>query len=157
MTFFSRVPVSSQLVRLSEAVATRCSPSARNEKGHVTMDSFRHMFKAIKNLNLRSFSASDNTVDTQFRYAYVSASLHDLRTTHLHHPQKLAKVEKVQRAFDEVMRGNPGKRPADRAGAPVTHFLRRLSEDARVNFAAEFEGIHRAERTPKYEQPFSAR
>lgn len=142
MTFFSRIPVSSQLVRLSETVAARCSQGARNEQGRVTMGSFRHLFKAIRNLDLRSFSASDNTPETQFRYAYICSTLHDLRTTHLHHPRKLAKVEKVQQVFNEVMCGDPGKRPAKRAGAPVTHYLRGLREDARINFAAEFDGVH---------------
>ncbi|VVE56586.1 hypothetical protein PHO31112_05097 [Pandoraea horticolens] len=153
MTFFSRVPVSSQLVSLSETVAARCSPSARNHQGRVTMGSFRHLFKAIKNLNMRSFSASDNTPETQFRYAYICSTLHDLRATHLHHPQKRVKVEKIQQAFNEVMRGDPGKRPAKRAGAPVTHYLRGLREDARVNFAAEFDGVHCAERARQHGRP----
>ncbi|QHE91395.1 hypothetical protein PI93_022135 [Pandoraea fibrosis] len=146
MTFFTRIPVSSQLVSLSETVAARCSQSARNDQGRVTMGSFRHLFKAIKNLNMRSFSASDNTPETQFRYAYICSSLHDLRATHLHHPQKLKKVEKVQQAFNEAMCGHPAKRPAKRAGAPVTHYLRGLREEARINFAAEFDGVCRAER-----------
>lgn len=113
------------------------------------MGSFRHLFKAIKNLNLRSFSASDNTPETQFRYAYICSSLHDLRATHLHHPQKLKKVEKVQQAFNEAMCGHPAKR----AGAPVTHYLRGLREDARINFAAEFDGVCRAERARQLGRP----
>lgn len=147
MTFFSRIPVSSQLLQLSETVAYRCSPSARNDQRRVTMSSFRHLFKSIRNLNMRSFSASDNTPETQFRYAYISLRLHELRQEHHLHPQKLAKVEKIQLAFDKVMSGDEHKCPAERAGAPVTHYLKRLREGARVNFAAEFEAIRRTEMT----------
>ncbi len=153
MTFFSRIPVSTQLVRLSETVASRCNQSALNDQGRVKMSSFRHLFKAIRNLNMRSFSAADNTPETQFRYAYICSTLHDLRATHLHHPQKLAKVEKVQQAFNKVMSGDPDKRPAERAGAPVTHYLRGLREDARVNFAAEFEGVYHADRARQQGRP----